>query len=163
MISIRKATLADAMLISTLANEIWWDTYKDVLSDDQISFMLSKMYNVASLEEQMNQQITFLILTYNDVETGFAAYAKADIDKIYKLEKLYLQKQDQGKGLGKVLISKVEEEVKTLGAANLYLNVNRNNKAFHFYKKLGYIVVEEVDIPYYDFVLNDYIMMKSLN
>jgi GNAT superfamily N-acetyltransferase len=162
MIAIRKATKADIELINQLAHDIWWDTYKAVIPDEQITFMLSKMYSLESLEEQMNTDITFLILTYEGIGEGFAAHSKHDIDKNYKLEKLYLNKKLQGKGLGKFLITRVEEEVKSLGAAYLYLNVNRNNIAFNFYQKVGYEVTETVDIPYFGFVLNDYVMRKEL-
>jgi GNAT superfamily N-acetyltransferase len=162
MTNIRKATKSDLTMINHLAHEIWWDTYKGVISDEQIEFMLSKMYSIASLEEQINAGNIFLVLNYEGKDIGFAAYAKYDIDKNYKLEKLYLNKTIQGKGLGNLLIKKVEEEVKNLGASYLYLNVNRNNNAFTFYQKVGYEVVEEVDIPYFGFVLNDYIMRKAL-
>lgn len=53
--------------------------------------------------------------------------------------------------------------VAKLGAKRLVLNVNRNNPTVHFYEKLGYTIGEIIDIPYYDFVLNDYIMVKSLS
>jgi GNAT superfamily N-acetyltransferase len=162
MIAIRKASTSDIELINQLAHEIWWDTYKTVIPDEQITFMLSKMYSLVALEEQMNKDITFLILAYEGVDEGFAAYAKHDIDKSYKLEKLYLSKTQHGKGLGRFLISRVEENVKFLGASFLYLNVNRNNNAFSFYQKVGYEVIETVDIPYFDFILNDYVMRKEL-
>ena len=56
----------------------------------------------------------------------------------------------------------MENEVKKLGGENLTLNVNRGNKARYFYEKVGYQIIEEVDIPYFDFILDDYIMSKSL-
>ena len=163
MTNFRKANLKDLTIISQLAHEIWWNTYKGVISDDQIELMLSKIYDLKSLEEQLNTGHTFIILNFEGKDVGFAAHSIYDIDKNYKLEKLYLSKTIQGKGLGNLLIKKVEEEVKNLGASYLYLNVNRNNKAFNFYQKVGYEVVEEVDIPYFGFVLNDYIMRKALN
>ena len=44
----------------------------------------------------------------------------------------------------------------------LELNVNRANPALGFYTKLGFEISETVDIPYYQFILNDYVMRKAI-
>jgi hypothetical protein len=44
----------------------------------------------------------------------------------------------------------------------MLLNVNRNNPAIDFYKKMKYQIIETVDIPLDKFWLNDYIMKKDL-
>lgn len=162
MIEIKTAKISDIPVIHRLANEIWWPTYKGVISEEQITFMLDKMYSEDSLKQQFYDGNTFLILYDNGSPKGFAAFSKTDIDKSYKLQKLYLHPNQQGKGVGKELIEFVENEVKKLGGEILILNVNRGNKARHFYEKVGYQIIEEVDIPYFDFILDDYVMSKSL-
>lgn len=162
MIEIKEAKLSDIPVIHQLANEIWWPTYKDVLADEQISFMLDKMYSEKSLKEQFKQGQTFLLLTNNNSPKGFACYSKTDIDKVYKLQKIYLHPDQQRKGAGKQLITEVERRVKAIGATVLSLNVNRGNKAKFFYQKIGYQIVEEIDIPYYDYAMDDYVMEKIL-
>ncbi|MEO5912390.1 MAG: GNAT family N-acetyltransferase [Pelobium sp.] len=162
MIEIKEAKLSDIPVIHKLANEIWRPTYQHILADEQISFMLDKMYSEKSLKEQFRQHQTFLLLTENELPKGFACYSKTDIDKNYKLEKIYLHPDQQGKGVGKQLITEVERIVKANGATVLTLNVNRGNNARFFYQKMEYQIVQEIDIPYYDFVLNDYIMEKVL-
>ncbi len=162
MIEIREAGISDIPTIHQLAHEIWWPTYKGVLSEDQIVFMLENIYTVLSLKKQLEEGSTFLLLSSNQEPKGFAAFSKTDIDKIYKLQKIYLHPDQQGKGTGKQLLNSVEDKVKKLGAAHLTLNVHRDNKARLFYEKNGYSVIQEVDIPYFDFVLNDYIMQKEL-
>ncbi|OAQ39204.1 hypothetical protein A5893_11090 [Pedobacter psychrophilus] len=157
-----EANLSHTKIISDLANEIWWPTYQSVISDQQIEFMLKQMYSENALEDQMKEGCKFLLLRFEDAYQGFAAYAKQENGKDYKLEKLYLKPTLQGKGLGKIFITEVEKRAKILGADYLFLNVNRGNKAQQFYNKMGYTIFEEIDIPYYDFVLNDYIMRKEL-
>ena len=160
---IRKAESTDIPLISRLANEIWWPTYSGVLSDEQITFMLEKIYSVEALQSQIAEGITFLIVESDAVPVGFAAYSlKERGNLVYKVEKLYVLPSEQGKGTGRKLIAEIAKIVKALGAKTLELNVNRGNKAFHFYKKLGFEVYKTVDIPYHDYVLNDYIMRISL-
>lgn len=162
MIEIKTAKISDIPVIHRLANEIWWPTYKGVISDEQITFMLDKMYAEDSLKQQFNDGNTFLILYDNGSPKGFAAFSKTDIDKSYKLQKLYLHPDQQGKGAGKQLIEFVENAVKKLGAETLILNVNRGNKARYFYEKVGYQIIEEIDIPYFQFIMDDYVMSKSL-
>jgi GNAT superfamily N-acetyltransferase len=161
MTQISTATLLDIPTIIALAKEIWWPTYSEVISAEQISFMLNKMYAEDALKQQMESGHTFLLLIDNDLPKGFASFSKQD-ESIFKLQKLYLHPDQQGKGTGKMLISFVEQEVKALGATQLILNVNRENKAHLFYKKVGYQIIEELDIPYHHFVLNDYVMGKFL-
>ncbi|TKC00660.1 GNAT family N-acetyltransferase [Pedobacter cryophilus] len=162
MIEIKLAAIEDLEIIHQLASDIWWPTYKNVISDEQIAFMLNKMYSISALQNQMHEENVFLLLYVNELAKGFASYSKTAIDKTYKLQKLYLHPDQQGKGTGKLLIVEVEKQVKTLGGDALILNVNRGNKAKDFYKKVGYQILQELDIPYFHFVLNDYVMGKKL-
>ncbi|HCX57958.1 MAG TPA: GNAT family N-acetyltransferase, partial [Sphingobacterium sp.] len=68
----------------------------------------------------------------------------------------------QGKGFGKALIDFASQKTRLKGKGILELNVNRNNPAYHFYLKQGFEVIETIDIPYYDYVLNDYVMQKEV-
>lgn len=161
MIEIKEATLEDIPILTKLAEEIWWPTYAEVISAEQIAFMLGEMYSAEALKQQMQNGHTFLLLSVNDIPKGFAAFSKV-AEQTYKLQKLYLHPDQQGKGTGKTLIGFVEQEVKILGAKQLILNVNRGNKAHLFYTKAGYQILEELDIPYHQFILNDYVMGKNI-
>lgn len=162
MKQIREANSADISLIVNLAHEIWWPTYQDFISKEQISLMLNEMYNETALKEQMENGHQFLLLSVNNMDTGFASFSATENPEIYKLHKLYLKKEIQGIGAGKFFLSGIENIVKGLGTKILELNVNRNNPAKSFYEKMGYTVYAEVDIPYYNFVLDDYIMRKKI-
>lgn len=161
MIEIKKASVSDVVTIIKLAKEIWWPTYKEVISEEQIAFMLGEMYSAEALTSQIQNGHQFLILEVDGIAKGFASFSKQD-EHIYKLQKLYLHPNQQGNGTGKFLISAVENEVLRLNAKTLILNVNRGNKAHLFYLKVGYQILEEVDISYHQFVLNDYVMGKVL-
>ena len=161
MIEIRKATINDLATITQLAKEIWWPTYAKVISAEHISFMLGEMYSAEALTTQMENGHDFFILTIDEIGKGYASFSKHD-ETTYKLQKLYLHPDEQGKGVGKMLIDFVEQEVKNLGAKQLILNVNRGNNAQVFYSKVGYHVLEEIDIPFHQYVLNDYVMGKNL-
>ncbi|HET8829711.1 MAG TPA: GNAT family N-acetyltransferase [Pelobium sp.] len=162
MMEIRFAGSADAEVISKLANEIWPKTYAGVISDEQICFMLAEIYSIDSIERQIKAGHIFMVLETGGVLQGFASISKQS-EKVHKLEKLYLHPSIHHRGAGKLLIGTVEDYCRTQGASELLLNVNRNNKAKFFYDKMGYKVVEKVDITYHQFVLNDYVMSKDLH
>jgi ribosomal protein S18 acetylase RimI-like enzyme len=53
-------------------------------------------------------------------------------------------------------------EISLKGLTYLELNVNRQNTAIGFYKKLGFKIIAEEDIPIGNgFFMNDYVMQIS--
>ncbi len=162
-VNIRTALATEAMLISDLANEIWWQAYSSILSEEQISFMLKEIYDPALLTRQIKEGDLFHIAESDNKACGFiSAMPKEKQSEIYRIEKLYILKEAQGLGIGKKLIGNIEEIARNKGFSALELNVNRNNPASKFYEKVGFKIVKEVDIPYHHFTLNDYIMLKSI-
>jgi ribosomal protein S18 acetylase RimI-like enzyme len=160
---IRIATKLDIPVISDLAEKTWWPSYSQIISDEQISFMLQDMYSAESLLEQMNAGIEFLILERENMALGFAAYSLVDAqNQVFKLHKLYVLPSEQGLGTGKKLIDEVSSSAKLKGGKILELNVNRGNSAQHFYKKMAFEIYQTLDINYHHFVLNDYVMRKEL-
>lgn len=161
--NIRQATVQDIKAIHELAEKIWWPAYRNIISDEQISFMLDDMYSEASLLEQMNAGIGFLLAEKDNVPLAFAGYSISEADnQICRLHKLYVLPSEQGSGTGKKLIEHISSLARTQGAKILELNVNRGNPARHFYTKAGFEVFQTVDIPYHHFILNDYVMRKML-
>ena len=162
---IRKAELDDINTIGFLAYQIWPSTYKDILTLDQLQYMLNLIYSPASLRKQMTvSQHQFLLAEINDEPVGFASYSKIDGSTTYKLQKLYVRTDIQGKGLGKTLLEYVEDTVKEAGAKYLHLNVNRYNKARSFYEKMGYMVIKEEDVDIGNgYLMNDFVMMKNVS
>ncbi|MEJ6980953.1 GNAT family N-acetyltransferase [Pedobacter sp. P351] len=161
--NIRLASSNDIFLIHQLANAIWHSTYKSILPIEQIEFMLSKMYSIESLQSQLDEGITFIFAEAEGKALAFASYSLSDSQQfIYKIHKLYILPEEQGKGLGTHLTNFIKRDARAKGGKILELNVNRNNPAQNFYRKYGFEVFEEVDIPYYQYTLNDYVMRMIL-
>ncbi len=159
----RYASYKDIALIRELAHQIWPLTYQDILSPEQIRFMLNDIYSKESLLAQFENGTQFVMAEMEDQPIGFASFSLSDEEnKVYKVHKLYLLATFQGKGLGKQIINFIEHDVRLIGGQYLELNVNRNNPSAGFYKKIGFNVHSEIDIPYHQFVINDYVMRKKL-
>ena len=163
-LSIKLASIEDIPAIVKIAYDTWFVTYQDVISQAQIEYMFGEMYTPESIYKQMDfYKHAFLILYQAEMPIGFASYGKLEEPiNTYKLHKLYLLPIEQNKGFGRMLLNEVEKQVADLGADHLHLNVNRKNPALSFYEKLGYEIIEIVDIPFAEFWLNDFILSKKI-
>ena len=162
MFSIRKATSSDIPLIRELTFKVWPQTYKALLTPEQIEYMLGLMYSESSLADQMEGGILFIVINSGQVPVGFAAYGETGL-RLWKLHKLYVLQSQQGKGAGRFVIDHIIAEIKKDSAEALQLQVKRDNPAQHFYKKLGFEIIEEKDFDIGNgYLMKDYIMEKKL-
>ena len=164
VLTIRTADLDDLNTIGYLAYQVWPTAYKDILTFEQLHYMLQFFYSPAALREQMlvKQHVFVVVEDEEEEPLGFASYSEVK-PHVFKLHKLYILPATQGKNVGRVLLEAVEDDCRDLGGEKLLLNVNRFNKAKTFYEKLGYIIIaeEKVDIGN-GFVQDDYVMEKKL-
>ena len=159
-----EATPQDAELIEQLAHVIWVDAYHDILSKEQMDYMLTWMYSPEVLRQQMADGHTFLLAMLAEKTVGFAGFSIKDSDLMYwKLHKIYLLPETQGKGLGRLLMEEIFRRVKQAGGHYLDLHVNRQNKAQFVYQKMDFKIISSGD---YDigngYFMNDYVMQKTL-
>ncbi len=158
------ATKEQLPIIRDLAYKIWPDTYGQILSSEQLEYMLLNFYNIPSLEEQFDNGQVFLLVKEEENFLGFAAYQiNCKTEGKTKLHKIYVLPETQGKGIGKLLLQEVENRARLHGNTHLFLNVNKYNKAQEFYKSQGFVVVleEVIDIGH-GYVMDDYVMEKEL-
>ncbi|NSL88025.1 GNAT family N-acetyltransferase [Chitinophaga solisilvae] len=164
MYRIKSTTVADIPVIQQLADKIWRPTYKNILTPEQTDYMVDMMYGTAALTKQINElQHKYIVLQDDKKPIGFASYSPTETEGVYKLHKIYLSLDYQGKGVGKFLLDTVIRQVKNLGATSLELDVNRYNKARFFYEKQGFTVYGEKDTEIGNgFLMEDYLMRKTL-
>jgi len=163
-LSIRPAELDDINTIGFLAQQIWPSTYGAILSAGQLQYMLNFFYSPVALRRQMVQEHQqFVLLEQGEEAIGFASWSATKEKGVFKLHKLYLLPGQQGKGLGKIFLHYIINEIRPAGVKKLRLNVNRYNKAKQFYERLGFTVIGEEDIPVgNNYFMNDYIMEMEL-
>ena len=166
MLEIKQAGVSNIGLVQDLAFTTWPAAYGNIISPAQLKYMLDLIYSKEALTNQIeNLHHRFIIVYDNDTAIGFASYSPrhtAD-QTVYRLHKLYVLPNQQGKGTGKFLLNFIIEEIKHSGAKTLELNVNRHNVAFHFYTKLGFNIAKEEDIDIGEgYFMNDYVMEKRL-
>ena len=160
MIEIRTADISDLETIRKLAYKIWPSAYEKILGKAQLDYMLDKIYSASALRHQLAVlEHHFILVFENKNPIGFAAFSAHLNPFVYHLNKIYVLPDQQGKNIGKQILDYVIAEIKKNGATSLQLNVNRHNKALHFYEKQGFKIVREEDIDIGEgYFMNDYVM-----
>lgn len=160
-----EATTDHIYNIQVLSNVIWPATFSNILSQEQISYMMDMMYSTSSLEKQMNKLNHHYLLAEEDGE--YLGYLSYELNykgtPITKIHKIYVLPSIQGKGVGRLFIDAVSKLALKNNNTLLSLNVNRYNKAIDFYKRMGFdfFASENIDIGN-GFLMEDFVMNKDL-
>lgn len=164
-IEILDAAPGEECIIRDLAWATWWTAYGNIISEDQIRYMLETLYSEEVLRRHINDgDQHFIILREDGRPCGFAAYSvRVEDPAVYKLHKLYVIPDCQGKGYGRMLLEEITSRLQARLIKSLELNVNRQNPALKFYEAYGFVVVRQEDIAIGPYWMNDYVMRLSLN
>ena len=160
VIDIRTACEKDIPLISSMAETAFRDTYKPILSPEQLDYMMHWMYSEESLATQMRGGHQYFIAFLSGEPAAYLSVERQG-GKLFHLQKLYVLPQFKGLGIGAALFAKAKQYALGLSpeGCTIDLNVNRNNPAYGFYLKMGMRKVRQGDFPIGGgFFMNDYIM-----
>jgi GNAT superfamily N-acetyltransferase len=164
-LEIVKAGLEDISVIQEIADRTWKESFRSLLPQDQISYMLQLMYSteVISLQIEGKNQV-YLLISDEDQFAGFASYeADCDENNHAKLHKLFILPELQRSSAGTLLLEEVIRQAKEVKNDGLLLNVNRQSNAVEFYLDKGFTIEEEDDISIGNgYTLRDYIMRLDL-
>lgn len=163
---IRRASNSDLATIHEMAEVVFRQTYRIILSPDQMDYMMELMYSLPNLEKQVAHGHTYYIAWDGQEPQGYLSVRKDSVDpdgtEVWHLEKIYVMPSAQGTGLGHKLLETAKQHVrdnKSSLKARIELNVNRNNPAVGFYKHQGLTILRQGDFPIGNgYYMNDYIM-----
>jgi GNAT superfamily N-acetyltransferase len=165
MITISEAKIEDIKTIQEIVHITWPITYGEILSKEQLDYMLDLIYSdeALTMQFQKEEQLFYLILEEEKTIGFIGIEHKYKNGSITKIHKIYLLPETQGKGIGKEVVKEIEKLALENKSIALSLNVNRFNKALRFYQKLGFEVIDEVNIDIgKGYLMEDYVMEKRL-
>ena len=150
-----------AQRIYRLAYPIWHEWYSDILSDEQIDYMLNTYHSFQSILEELENGYVYVVMRDSGKDIGYCGFHNEG-DRIY-ISKLYLLKEYRGKGYGRKMFEIIDNYARSVGVDKEYLRVNKGNPTVDIYKRAGFIIKESdvADIGN-GFVMDDYFMERSL-
>ena len=142
--------------MSEMATAILREHYDPIIGKEQNDYMLKMFQSEEAVAEQLAHGYNYYFAKSEGQNAGFLAYYPRE-GALY-LSKLYLYKDQRGKGFSKVMLEFLKEKAKELGLNRIELNVNRNNPSVQIYEKLGFTVAwtEKNDIGN-GFYMDDYV------
>lgn len=165
-LSFIEVTAAEAEDVASLARAIWPIVYSDMISREQINYMLDWMYDPAKIREEIQSSgITWLFITLRSENVGFLAFGPVSPGTTCFIHKIYVSPNHQRKGIGSAALDEIEQRATKHEASAMELRVNRSNEsAIGLYQKAGFQIIAEdcADIGN-GFVMDDYIFQKAID
>lgn len=149
--------------LAALASEIWHEYWIEILSPEQIDYMVENFQSETAINKQIaTDNYTYFYINYNKENIGYIGLSTKK-DYLF-LSKLYIKKDFRHKGLGTKSFDFIKEFTKNNNYNKIILTVNKyNSNTIAAYKKWGFIEIDSVvtDIGN-GFVMDDYIMEYNL-
>lgn len=161
---IESASKEQLGLIREIAYETWPICYAQIVTAEQIDFMLTYMYAMEELGSQWDRGVVFKILWADEEAAGFIAYESLTQEKSYlRIHKLYVRPRFHKRSFGYALMQDAINFGQEKNLSYLELNVNKQNPAFNFYKRLGFLIEREMVLDIgKGFVMDDYVLSMAL-
>jgi len=142
--------------MSKMATAIVRDYYDPIIGKDQNDYMLKMFQTPEAITEQLEHGYRYYFVRENGKNLGFVAFYPRE-NALY-LSKLYLYKDERGKGYAREILEFLKTQARELGFNRIELNVNRNNDTRFIYEKLGFTVAwEEKNDIGNGFYMDDYV------
>ena len=166
----RECVMNDLVTLRELSCKTYSDTFGHMNTPSNMKAYLEQAYNINKLHEELsNSNSTFYFLYTNEKLSGYLKLneykAQTDIydPQCLEIERIYVTKEFQGKGLGSFLIKKAIDIANIRKKSYVWLGVwERNHKAILFYKKKGFYVIGKHSFFMGEEEQTDFIMRKDL-
>ena len=146
MITILKAGVENAAIISEVAIKTFYETYSAYNTEADMLLYTREHYNLNKIiEEITTQDEQYFIANLDEQPVGFAKLRNLKHPEFLQhtrnieIERIYVLKQFQKLRIGKALIDHCIKTAQEDGFEVVWLGVwNQNQKAIHFYEKNGF-------------------------
>lgn len=152
----RELKKQDANSIHDIAMLAWKHTYKEIYSEDFIETYVNRSYRVDAVQRIVDQASSGFTRFYVLVErksTEICGFAQVGYDEYWetgkknlplRLFRIYLQPGKIGKGLGNLLLEKIEEFVREEKQESYIVGVHEKNMTGrHFYEKNEFVLISK--------------------
>ena len=169
-LTFKKCVQEDVDTLRDFSRKTYRETFSPMNTASNMKAYLEQAYNTDRLRGELSDGNASFFFLYADGE--LAGYLKTnespsqtDVNDELSLEieKIYVAKAFQGKGLGRVLMNKAVDLAKEKGKSYIWLGVwEKNGKAISFYEKNGFYKIGSHPFVMGDETQTDYIMRRDL-
>ena len=150
--------------VRAISDVIWPETFAEILSPEQIRYMMKMMYAPEVMERELADGHHFELVLVDGRDAGYivcSAYAEPGTAKLHKV---YLLSQYHGRGVGQRMLAHACDRCRALGFTSVLLAVNKRNvRAQKAYLRFGFVNEKAVKCDIGNgFFMDDYLMRKTL-
>lgn len=150
--------------LAALAKDIWNQHFPGIIGQEQVDYMLGKFQSIEALQSQMASGYEYHMALSGDEPVGYLGLIPNHPEGKLMISKIYVKDSSRGSGLGRTLLAFSKERALESDSNSIWLTVNRDNtQAIEWYKRRGFVVMDEVkkDIGS-GFLMDDFIMECAL-
>lgn len=148
-VKIRKAVLTDAKGIAKVHVDSWKTTYTNIVPDEYL--------NNLTYDSREQKWINYIpngdVYVAENNEEEIVGFSSGGIERSGKyigfdgeLYAIYILKENQGQGIGRVLVKPIIDEIKGMGLNSMLVLVLKDNISRLFYEALGGKEIDAVEI-----------------
>lgn len=168
---IEECTPDDLTVLQKLSHDTFDETFRDQNTPENMEAYLKTAFTREKLAlELMHPASQFFFIFHEDEIAGYlkvntgTAQTEEMGDETLELERIYISRNFQKLGLGKILLDKVLQIARSSGKKKVWLGVwEYNSKALEFYKRKGFALVSAHSFFMGDEEQTDLIMEKILD
>ena len=150
------------LVMSRLATDILREHYDPIVGKAQNDYMLEKFQSADAITRQLESGYQYYFVKTEGRDIGFLAFYPRG-EALY-LSKLYLLKDERGKGYSRQMVDFIVGKAKSASLGSIELNVNKHNDAIRAYESLGFRMVraEKNDIGS-GYFMDDYVYALNVD
>ncbi|MCG8574860.1 MAG: GNAT family N-acetyltransferase [Flavobacteriales bacterium] len=154
MITIKRAKINDAQLLSQLGRSTYTESHGGFIADkNDLQIYLDETFSIKRMEAELaDAEILYVIARNNDVPIGYAklilntSHEKMNSSMNCRLDKIYSKAEFFPLKAGQKLLFFLEDEARKLAYKSMWLVVYvKNKRAIRFYEKNGFITIDTCD------------------
>jgi ribosomal protein S18 acetylase RimI-like enzyme len=168
--SIRRATMADAEMLTELAARTFYDAFASTNTPESMEAYMSKAFTLRQLSAELaDPRATFLIAELEAIPVAFAKLYDGDVpdcvgsSAAIEIERFYVDRQFHGLGIAHTLMQACLDYAAQSGHRTIFLGVwEHNPRAIAFYRKYGFEIAGSHVFQMGDEAQNDFWMVREL-
>ena len=151
--------------VRELAHEIWPIVYPEIITEEQIQYMLHKMYAPDVLRSEIVVRgVVYALIMAGAEAIGYLAFEDVPQDCSVVLHRLYVRPVYHGSGVGAAVLDWLSQQARPRGVEAIRLRVNKRNvTAIRAYLRAGFVFDYDLCTDIGDgFVMDDHVLKKDL-